>query len=152
MNSGAAFLLVAMSLVWLALPVAAVVLALVAMGKAGRAERAARERERETEALRARLIKMEQRLARVESAGPGATDEPPAVPVLAASVQPFPPAPILAAAAPVPAVAIGEAPLPGGPAPKPEFPEPASASPSLPATGSPALPPGPPPAEVSPEG
>lgn len=148
MNSGAAFLLVAMSLVWLALPVAAVVLALVAMGKAGRAERAAKEREKETEALRVRLLKMEQRLARVESAGAGVAEEAQAAPRPAVSAPAFPPAPVLAAAAPVLGVAIGEAPVPEGPAPKPESPEPASASPSLPATGSPALPPRPPPPPV----
>lgn len=70
MNSGAVLVLIALSLAWLALPVLAIVLALVAMGKVGRAEKALKEREKESESLRARLLKMEQRMARLESGGP----------------------------------------------------------------------------------
>ena len=115
MNPGAAFVLALLALAFFALPVAAVVVALVAMGKAGRAERALKEREKESEALRTRLLKMEQRLGRMESGGGPVVEassqvpraaEPPVPPPAAVPAGP-PPAPaVLTAAAAAPAVSV----------------------------------------------
>lgn len=129
MNSGAAFFVLALCLAWMALPVAALVLALLAMGKSGRAERALKEREKETAALRGRLLKMEQRLARVESGGSGREDGTPPAPPAAGVTPPTTVPQILAAAVPVPAVfieppAAPQPSVPGAPVVAPHAPPP----------------------------
>ena len=93
---GVEFFLFLAVIALLAMPVVALVVALVAMSRANRATRALEAREREAEALRTRLLKMEQRLAGLESKGAGAPAGPQAVPGQEAQpvvIHPAPPAP-----------------------------------------------------------
>ena len=126
MSSGGAFFLILVAGAYLVLPVAALILAIVALGKGGRAERALKEREKETEALRARLLKMEQRLTRLEAGGPlRAEEEAPAPPAPrpaphtqppAAPAAPMIPGPVLASAERPPSIPVA-APAPSAAVP-----------------------------------
>ena len=140
MSSGAAFFLVLVAGAFLILPVAALILAILAMSKGGRAERALKNLVKETEALRARLLKMEQRLTRLEAGGtlkaeeespaPQASRPAPHVEALAAPVVPPPPGPAIASAERPPSIPVAVPPpsvaaMPSAPSvPRPAAPQP----------------------------
>lgn len=129
------FFFVLMAIALLAMPVVAFIVALVAMSRANRASRALRDREKEAETLKTRLLRMEQRLASLEGRGVAAPAEPPGVP--AHAPEPVHPAAVPAAPAPQPAAAIPAA------VPKPPavaVPAPVTPRPQAPAVPAPAPP------------
>lgn len=148
------FLLLLAIMAMLAMPVVALIVALVVSGRQSRADKVLREREKEAETLRTRLMKMEQRLAALEGRGVTAPAEPrvapgqevqpvlPPVPPAPHAPPPAPPAPSVPSAAPKPP-AIAATPAPAASASVPPAPrlEPAvTIRPAAPAAARPTAP------------